>query len=306
MATRASINDSSSALESTNQRFGEADDEDRDSDALLNLYSKIGVAYVEKRLNSKSSKTSESLKYERSEHSDKNLDIRIDEYKKNIDLIRQSNCDSFSVGRVISIESIAGEKIFGTITLYDNKKGYLKENPYSTIITKLEPELQEIFQECGIPESQHAALSTKIAALILEVSANPSDSWGQKIVGEQLQKTPFVDVQTLPDRAPAIWRTDKLPGDTPSDFIKRHYGPWLRSDATGLTRPDLNRLDPTLYMALANWLRGNALPADCPVPTKSDAVDASLSQPVQNFGDLTAREVWRIRSNLYNRNQQKS
>ena len=79
----------------------------------------------------------------------------------------------------------------------------------------------------------------------------------------------------LPDTAPATWKNDKLPDDTPPDFIKRHYGPEgldvLRADGTGLKRNDLKRLDPSAYMALANWLRNNELPDDCPLPTKAEA-----------------------------------
>lgn len=89
----------------------------------------------------------------------------------------------------------------------------------------------------------------------------------------------------LPERAPALWRkpkeTDpdfdpsddrecKHPGDTPPDFIRRHYGPWL---GNGLTRADIRRLDPPLYMALANWLRHNELPTDLDLPTLKEEND---------------------------------
>lgn len=99
----------------------------------------------------------------------------------------------------------------------------------------------------------------------------------------------------LPKEAPAIWRTAKRSGDNPPDFIKRHYEPWLRQDGTGLTRPDIKRLDPSLYTALANWLRKpeNQLPDDCPVPTKSEALKRA---PVRDEGFEPSEEMrswWR-------------
>ena len=109
---------------------------------------------------------------------------------------------------------------------------------------------------------------------------------------------------SIPTLAPAIWRDDKQAGDTPVDFIRRHYAEFLRSDATGLSRPDLKRLDPSLYMALANWLRSNQLPDDCPIPTKSAAIDATLSAAPQDLGEMTAREYLRRESARKRRSHQ--
>ena len=82
-------------------------------------------------------------------------------------------------------------------------------------------------------------------------------------------------------------------GDTPPAFVTRHYGPpgpensqaldVLRADGTGLTRaylgPDRDRLDPSLYTGINNWLsnKKNRWPDDCPLPTRSEAIDTSSS-----------------------------
>jgi hypothetical protein len=94
-------------------------------------------------------------------------------------------------------------------------------------------------------------------------------SWVEQVRADQVSK-PIA----LPNKAPALWKRDKQPGDTPPSFIKQHYGAWLRADALGITRPDIKRLDPELYVALANWLRKNELPDDCPLPTRSEVTDA--------------------------------
>lgn len=95
----------------------------------------------------------------------------------------------------------------------------------------------------------------------------------------------------IPKTAPALWKDSKQADDTPPDFIKRYYGKVLRADATGLTRPDLFRLDRPLYVALSNWLRGNEMPKDCPLPTRSERVDAELNS-VKNHG-MTA-DIFRL------------
>lgn len=105
-------------------------------------------------------------------------------------------------------------------------------------------------------------------------SEGKQSSWIERIGGQ----TKTGETSGLPVTAPAIWKDGKLANDTPPDFIKRQYGPWLKADATGLTRPDIKRLDPSLYMALANWLRKNELPDDCPVPIKSERVNADLGR----------------------------
>lgn len=168
-------------------------------------------------------------------------------------------------------------------------------SPIDLLASTLNRDLGLSFDLCEIPQSQRAALSFKIATLMLEVSVKPSGLWSGQIASRRSQPAPIAEALATPDYAPAIWKTDKLPGDTPPDFIMRHYGAWLRVDGAGLTRPDVKRLDPTLYMALANWLRANELPDDCPLPTKSQVVDSLLAQS-ENRAPRSTHELWRIQS----------
>ena len=104
--------------------------------------------------------------------------------------------------------------------------------------------------------------------------------------------------------APALWKNDKLAGDTPPEFIKRVYGKWL---GKGLDRPTVRRLDPSLGQALDNWLQRNDMPPDLDLPTAKErsareisalkelAKDSSLHRVL---GSFTAREASRIRSNI--------
>lgn len=84
----------------------------------------------------------------------------------------------------------------------------------------------------------------------------------------------------FPKKAPALWAKDKQPNDTPPDFIKRHYAPWL---GKGLGRAQINNLDPRLYMALSNWLRNNDLPTDLDLPTIKEQNDRTI-ELAQAFG----------------------
>lgn len=100
----------------------------------------------------------------------------------------------------------------------------------------------------------------------------------------------------LPASAPALWATDKQPSDTPPDFIKRHYEPWL---GKGFARPNIKQLDPQLYTALNNWLRNNEMPADLDLPTLKEKNDRWVSRIAAegrpDMGALPAREASNLR-----------
>lgn len=68
----------------------------------------------------------------------------------------------------------------------------------------------------------------------------------------------------FPEVAPATWKADKQPGETPPSFVKRIYGEWL---GKGFTRATLRHLDPPLARAVDNWLRTNEMPLDIDLPT---------------------------------------
>jgi hypothetical protein len=116
-------------------------------------------------------------------------------------------------------------------------------------------------------------------------------------VGQPSSATALEQSDQLPTTAPALWASDKQRGDTPPEFIKRHYGPWL---GKGLTRPDVKRLDPQLYTALSNWLRHNEIPADLDLPTlkeKNDRWVAKIeAEGRPNMGALTAKEASNLRN----------
>lgn len=110
-------------------------------------------------------------------------------------------------------------------------------------------------------------------------AATRSGAWVKRIGEDRAASLPAR--LPLPEEAPALWAKDKQKGDTPVTFIQRHYAPWL---GKGLSRPDIRRLDPQLYMALANWLRGNPLPEGFDLPTKKQVTDSIA----EKFG-LTVR-----------------
>ena len=99
----------------------------------------------------------------------------------------------------------------------------------------------------------------------------------------------------LPEKAPALWASDKQPSDTPPDFIQRHYGPWL---SKGLSRPDIDRCDHTLYVALGRWLEkpGNSLPFD--LPTKQEIMQREASQLLPEEVRETQRQLSRQQRRL--------
>lgn len=136
---------------------------------------------------------------------------------------------------------------------------------------------------------------------LAEIDRYASDHPGRPVSGVLLNLFPGIrsgyaaPAEDLPKAAPAAWASDKLPGDTPPDFIKRHYEPWL---GKGLTRPDIKRLDAQLYGALNNWLRHNEMPADFDLPTlkeKNDRwVERVQSEGWSTVGDMTVREAARL------------
>jgi hypothetical protein len=81
------------------------------------------------------------------------------------------------------------------------------------------------------------------------------------------------EMEKVPDQAPEPWlgagKTIDAEGnvETPASFIRRVYEPWL---GKGLTRAHIRQRDPDLSIALDNWLRKNAMPADLDLPTAAE------------------------------------
>lgn len=61
------------------------------------------------------------------------------------------------------------------------------------------------------------------------------------------------------------------------------FGPW--AEAGALTRPLLRSISPKAYQSLVNWLRNNELPADLPIPTKSQTTDRDALGMAQGASD---------------------
>jgi hypothetical protein len=81
---------------------------------------------------------------------------------------------------------------------------------------------------------------------------------------------------SIPSHAPATWLARKDRSESPVDFIRREYGPWL---GQGISRPDIKRLDKSLYDALCNWLsKHGPMPNDVDLPTKKEMNDRKLQE----------------------------
>ena len=101
-----------------------------------------------------------------------------------------------------------------------------------------------------------------------------------------------IEWKSLPTMAPALWAKDRRPGETPPDFIQRHYGPWI---GKGLTRPYLSQLDKSLCIQLGRWLErtGSELPFDLPGKHELMRREATPDKPEE------LKEALRVASRLY-------
>lgn len=154
----------------------------------------------------------------------------------------------------------------------------------------LKNSLHPLFDAAHFPEERRAEFVAQIMSELFEYEAQPEGPWsaGIRVERQALLSAPAA---ALPEQAPAIWKLDKKADDSPPAFIKRHYGPWLREDGTGLTRPAIKRLDRSLYTAITNWLQkdGNSFPPDCPLPTKSEVIDRELERSQGKATNLSVR-----------------
>lgn len=132
----------------------------------------------------------------------------------------------------------------------------------------------------------------------LGISSELQDPYLEKLLDMMIVQAHGHHKLDIPKKAPAKWRHDRQGQQSAPDFIKQHYGKWLRQDATGLSRRDIRRLDPDLYVSLTNWLTTHrVLPADCPLPTINEVVSRELSDLPRLSDDDKALSVsiWRRR-----------
>jgi hypothetical protein len=98
----------------------------------------------------------------------------------------------------------------------------------------------------------------------------------------------------VPEVAPAKWLERKNRDETPLDFIRREYAPWL---GKGLSKRDIRRLDRSLYLAFYAWkAEGGVIPPDFDLPTQKQVNDAELERRGFASGqlDLGVREAMRL------------
>ncbi|MES1985895.1 MAG: FtsK/SpoIIIE domain-containing protein [Pseudomonadota bacterium] len=183
---------------------------------------------------------------------------------------------------------------------------YIDEKPHSSesksIESILKDSLQGMFERAEVSPSEQRALVDKITTQIYELvedRAHVQNHAAVVVGGSDFPAT----LPTAPPEKYAGLRSS----ETPPEFIKRVYAPWL---GKGLDRAALRKLDPALIQSLYNWLRKNEMPDDLNLPTKSEVVSVRIDElraqaPGGNInqvvGDFTAREAARIRSAINRR-----
>lgn len=97
----------------------------------------------------------------------------------------------------------------------------------------------------------------------------------------------FQERPELPAKAPAKWLDRSNRKQTPVEFIRTTYAPWLPH----LPRMHLRHLDMPLYSALYRYLsRGGELPADFSLPTEKEINTQALEQAGFLGGKLSAEQ----------------
>jgi len=82
-------------------------------------------------------------------------------------------------------------------------------------------------------------------------------------------------LNTTPEVPPEEWsKRDRGAPESPADFIRRVYGPWIGQ----LRRADINRLDRPLYLAFAQWVKRHGLDDDLKFEDRSSIVTAELKK----------------------------
>lgn len=109
----------------------------------------------------------------------------------------------------------------------------------------------------------------------------------------------------LPETAPVLWSEGKFKKESPPEFIKRVYEPWL---GNGLTRSHIKSLDRKLYQAFATWATrhpGESFGFD--LPTRSEITDKWV-QRVSSSSELgdSLRQVRRYESAVRRRSDDRN
>ena len=167
-----------------------------------------------------------------------------------------------------------------------------------TLLTRIsEHILLDRISPSSTDERPSGTVAERLAKIDQYVQNHPQKSVSDCVreIFPELQLFAGIDI-SLPKKAPALWTKDRQPGESPPEFIKRHYAPWL---GKGLTRPHVKRLDPQLYTALSNWLRHNEFPEDLDLPTLKERNDRWVDL-IQKQGQ-DAKFFHRMGQNIRNR-----
>jgi|ERR1019366_6152480 hypothetical protein len=132
----------------------------------------------------------------------------------------------------------------------------LKGNPHNHTVEKeidrIVGELKQVFSRYGMDEAKQRAF-----------------------LADVFSKAIHAEAPLIPVTAPSLWMDRADRKETPPDFIKRVYAPWL---GNGLTRVDILHRDKQLYFAFHRWLTSNPMPADLDLPTREQVNDRKLQE----------------------------
>jgi hypothetical protein len=110
----------------------------------------------------------------------------------------------------------------------------------------------------------------RIEAYAVEHPDRPISSFVKRLFPKRDDPQLIEGAPILPETPPEAWADRRDRRETPVDFIRRVYSPWL---GHGLNQADIRRIDRKLYMSLHNWLRTRTLPDDLPLPTLKESND---------------------------------
>jgi hypothetical protein len=145
--------------------------------------------------------------------------------------------------------------------------------------------------------SRIAELLNEVATLMKSEPQVDSKSLEQLTRLQLRLKIPTKRVQfrtnAFPDTPPARWLVRENRKETPIDFIRRVYYPWL---GKGLSRSHIRHLDKSLYLALYKFLaEGGEIPPDIDLPTKKQLSDRELKQAGYTQGKPSSEQREAVR-----------
>lgn len=141
---------------------------------------------------------------------------------------------------------------------------------------RLKSEIATAFKRSGASDTDRQTFIREVRDCVASV---------QSFVDELGREASSDRKPSLPTEAPAFWLEREDRKETPTEFIKREYAPWL---GHGLTQAHILHLDKPLYTALHKWLRWNTLPDWLDLPTRKQMNDRLLEKQ----GVPTASESW--------------